>query len=257
MRVTPETYTLGMDALEIIRQMQQDPALKAEMRAVLLGEEFLTLPELVQENSRQIAENSRQIAALSIGMDQLTARMDQLAERMDQVAARMDQLADIIRLHDARLIRVEDNLGQLQGDITEDKYRRSFASRAAKIEGRMRVSKVLSPGELADLSFTAADSGLVSDDEADQLLLADAVAFGTVRATGEEVILVAEVANRVHVDDVVRAIERAKIAGRAVPNRRAIPVVMGPKAEVIRDKAYSGVWLVENHEARELVGGIS
>ncbi len=225
-----------MDALEIIRQMQQDPALKAEMRAVLLGEELLTLPELVQENSRQIAENSRQIAAL---------------------AERMDQLADIIRQHDARLVRVEDNLGQLQGDITEDKYRRSFASRAAKIEGRLKVSKVLSPGELADLSFTAADSGLVSDDEADQLLRADAVAFGTVRATGEEVILVAEIANRIHVDDVVRAIERAKIAGRAVPNRRAIPVVMGPKAEVIRDKAYSGVWLVENHEARALFGGIS
>lgn len=236
MRVTPETYTLVMDALEIIRQMQQDPALKAEMRAVLLGEELLTLPELVQENSRQIAENSRQIAAL---------------------AERMDQLADIIRQHDARLVRVEDNLGQLQGDITEDKYRRSFASRAAKIEGRLKVSKVLSPGELADLSFTAADSGLVSDDEADQLLRADAVAFGTVRATGEEVILVAEIANRIHVDDVVRAIERAKIAGRAVPNRRAIPVVMGPKAEVIRDKAYSGVWLVENHEARALFGGIS
>ena len=225
-----------MDALEIIRQMQQDPALRAEMRAVLLGEELLSLPELVQENSRQIAENSRQIAAL---------------------AERMDQLADVVGQHDARLVRVEDRLGQLQGDITEDKYRRSFASRAAKIEGKLRVSKVLSPEELADLSFTAADNGLVSNDEADQLLRTDAVAFGTIRATGEEVTLVAEIANRVHVDDVVRAVERAKIAGRAVPNRRAIPVVMGPEAEVIRDKAYSGVWLVENHETRELVGGIN
>ena len=232
-----------MDALEIIRQMQQDPALRAEMRAVLLGEELLSLPELVQENSRQIAENSRQIAAL--------------AERMDQLAERMDQLADVVGQHDARLVRVEDRLGQLQGDITEDKYRRSFASRAAKIEGKLRVSKVLSPEELADLSFTAADNGLVSNDEADQLLRTDAVAFGTIRATGEEVTLVAEIANRVHVDDVVRAVERAKIAGRAVPNRRAIPVVMGPEAEVIRDKAYSGVWLVENHETRELVGGIN
>lgn len=225
-----------MDTLEIIRQMQKDAALRAEMRAVLLGEELLSLPELVKENSRQIAENSRQIAALT---------------------ERMDQLTEIIRHHDGRLVRVEDRLGQLQGDITEDKYRRSFASRAARIEGRVRVSKVLSPQEVDDLGYEASQSGLISDDEAGQLLRADAVAFGTVRATGEEITLVAEVANRVHVDDVVRAIERAKIAARALPNRRAIPVVMGPEAEVIRDKAYSGVWLVENHETRELVGGIS
>ena len=62
-----------MDILEIIRQLQADPALKAELRAVLLGEEVLGLPELAKDNSRhfaaltdqmervdeQIAENSR------------------------------------------------------------------------------------------------------------------------------------------------------------------------------------------------------
>ena len=44
-----------MDTLEIIRQLQADPALKAELRAVLLSEEVLGLPELVRENSRRIA----------------------------------------------------------------------------------------------------------------------------------------------------------------------------------------------------------
>ena len=49
----PNCYPV--DTLEIIRQLQGDPALKAELRAVLLGEEVLGLPELVKENSRQIA----------------------------------------------------------------------------------------------------------------------------------------------------------------------------------------------------------
>ena len=44
-----------MDTLEIIRQLQADPALKAELRAFLLGEEVLGLPELVKDNSQQIA----------------------------------------------------------------------------------------------------------------------------------------------------------------------------------------------------------
>ena len=58
-----------MDALEIMRQLQQDPALKAQLRTALLGEEILSLPELVRENSRQIAENSRQIASLARRVD--------------------------------------------------------------------------------------------------------------------------------------------------------------------------------------------
>lgn len=138
--------------------------------------------------------------------------------------------------------------------MAEEKYRRTFAARVVRIEGRMRVNKVLSPEELADLSLTASQSGLVSEDDADQLLRADVVAFGTLRATGEEVTLVAEVASRVHADDVVKATELAKIAAHAVPKRRAIPVVAGPEADVIRDKSCPGVWLVENHHARELLG---
>ncbi len=45
-----------MGALGIIRRMESDPALRARLRTVLLGEEVLTLPALVAENSRQIAE---------------------------------------------------------------------------------------------------------------------------------------------------------------------------------------------------------
>lgn len=36
--------------------MQNDPALKAQLRAIILGEELQSLPKLVAENSRQIAE---------------------------------------------------------------------------------------------------------------------------------------------------------------------------------------------------------
>lgn len=32
----------------------------------------------------------------------------------------------------------------------------------------------------------------------------------------------------------------------------APPVVMGPEAEVIKDRTYSGAWRAENHDARQL-----
>ena len=217
-----------MDTLEIIRQLQQDPALKAELRAVLLGEEILSLPALVRENSRQIAENSRQMAAL--------------IERMDQ--------------NDRRLSKVEDRLGHLNGKFTEEMYRRAFATKVADIEDRIRRVKVLSRPDQADLSFDAVDKNLIDEAEAQELRDADVVAEGRIRSTGEEVTLVAETAHTVHVDDVLRAIKRADIASRAT-NRRCIPVVMGEKADVIKDTSYSGVWLIEKNQTRELLGEIS
>ncbi|MCL4448368.1 MAG: hypothetical protein M1483_05940 [Actinobacteria bacterium] len=45
-----------MDTLEIIRQIEADPALRAQLRAVLLGDDLINLPGLVAENSRLIKE---------------------------------------------------------------------------------------------------------------------------------------------------------------------------------------------------------
>ncbi|MHB1711231.1 MAG: hypothetical protein ACYCV7_07490 [Acidimicrobiales bacterium] len=60
-----------MDTLDIIRQLETDPGLRTQLRAVLLTEEILQLPHLVAENSRDIrdlkevvAENSRDIRDL-------------------------------------------------------------------------------------------------------------------------------------------------------------------------------------------------
>jgi hypothetical protein len=44
-----------MDTLDIIREIERDPGLRASLRAVLLGDEFLTLPAQVRENTKAIA----------------------------------------------------------------------------------------------------------------------------------------------------------------------------------------------------------
>ena len=88
-----------MDTLDIIRQLQADPALKAELRAVLLGEEVLGLPELVKDNSRQIA-------ALTVRMERVD---EQIAENSRQIAA----LTEAVRAHDARLESVEVSINAL------------------------------------------------------------------------------------------------------------------------------------------------
>ena len=69
-----------MDTLEIIRQLQADPALKAQLRAVLLSEEVLGLPERIE-------------------------RVDEQLEKLVQVA----------QSHDKRLQRLENQVGEIDG----------------------------------------------------------------------------------------------------------------------------------------------
>lgn len=228
-----------MDTLEIIRQLQQDPALKAELRAVLLGDEILSLPDLVKENSRQIA-------ALAVKMERVE---EQIAENSRQIAAlveRMDQ-------NDRRLGRVEDRISHLDGRFTEDKYRRTFGSRVRRVAGGLRIDSLLEGRDLDAILDRAVESGSISNDEAERLALSDVFALGHMAENGEQVAVVGEIGQTVHVDDVLRAIERADIAKRAT-GRRSVPIVMGQKAGVIRNAKHPGVWLVEDNKTRELIG---
>lgn len=173
---------------------------------------------------------------------------------MKENSRQIAKLAEVMRHHDVRLARVEDRVGYLVGDITEEKYRRTFASRVRKIEGgTLRIDAVLSPEELNKALDSASARKLISGDEADELAVADVVAFGHISTTGEEATVVAEISNTLHTHDVLRAIERANIAARTVSNRRAIPVVMEPNADALVEMDHPGVWVVENHDARQLI----
>ncbi len=238
---------------DFLKVLREHPEWKQAVRMEILGEELLSLPDLVKENSRQIAENSRQIAENSRQIAALTERVDEnsrqiaaLTERMDENSRQIAELTQTVR-------RLDSRLGHLDGRFTEEVYRQAFATKVVNIDGKIRRVKIFSRSEQVDLSFDAADEGLITEDEASELSVADVVAEGRIRSTGEMVTLVAEIAVTVHKDDVTRALRRAEVASRAT-KRRCIPVVMGERAEVIRDTSYPGVWLVERDDIRELTG---
>ncbi len=231
---------------DFLKVLREHPEWKQAVRMEILGEELLSLPDLVKENSRQIAENSRQIAALTERVDENSRQIAALTERMDENSRQIAELTQTVR-------RLDSRLGHLDGRFTEEVYRQAFATKVVNIDGKIRRVKIFSRSEQVDLSFDAADEGLITEDEASELSVADVVAEGRIRSTGEMVTLVAEIAVTVHKDDVTRALRRAEVASRAT-KRRCIPVVMGERAEVIRDTSYPGVWLVERDDIRELTG---
>ncbi len=231
--------------------------LESERRFARLEEALAALTERVDELAQAQRRTEERLEALTARVDSLTerlealtARVDALTERVDQLAARVDELAQAQRRTEERLealtarvdaltARVDaltervDKLAQVQERMLVDLGRlkgrdkeREFREKAPAYFGRHVAGlRVLSPGELSQLLEPALESGLLSFDEYEQVLASDLVATGRLRASGEEVYLVAEVSWGVGAGDLERALRRARYLGRL--GRRALAAVGG------------------------------
>ena len=93
-----------MDAYEIISQLQQDDALRAQLRAVLLSEDLLTVPERLATLERQITE--------------LTARVDQLAAAVADLTRQMTLLTGIVQRVVDGFDEILARLGTIEGRLS-------------------------------------------------------------------------------------------------------------------------------------------
>ena len=175
-----------MDTVEIIRQLQMDSALKAQLRAVLLGDELLALPELVKNLiegigrvEEQIAENSRQIAEL--------------------VLATQD--------HSKWLLRLENQVGEIDGTQLEQDIRshpRRYLQRKYVVDLHW-VPEI----ELEKLLDT------LSEDEQSELDRVDAVLSGTRRLDNQLVYVAVEASATAKSHDLERALKQARLLAKA------------------------------------------
>ena len=176
----------------------------------------MSLPELVKENSRQIAENSKQIFNLGESLDQLTVRVDQLASRMDQLTERLDQLTvhvdqlvQVVESHDKRLQRLENQVGEIDGSQLDEnvaKYPRQYLR-------RMHMTG------LRTISEDERDEILEALDEEDQIELdrVDVMLVGNRRGADQKQAYVAVEASATAEDhDLERALKRALLLAKAV-----------------------------------------
>ncbi|MGI8758067.1 MAG: hypothetical protein ACR2K0_02045 [Acidimicrobiales bacterium] len=132
------TKVVVIDAREIIVQLQTDPALRDLLRAVLLTEELLQLPSVVQLQGENLAR-------LTDRVDQLAARTDQLAVRMDQLAASVEQMAAGVDRLAAGVDRVAVSVDQMAARIDQ------MAARVDQMAARVDQLAVL-VGRLVDRS---------------------------------------------------------------------------------------------------------
>ncbi len=121
--------------IDIIRQLEADAGMRAQLRAVLLGDQFVDLPEQmaaltdrvgdiaehmvsltdrVEALAEQMITLTARVDALTERVDVLTARVDALTQRMDELTQRMDALTERVDMLTARV----DALAQRMDELT-------------------------------------------------------------------------------------------------------------------------------------------
>ena len=98
-----------MDSTEIIRQLQNDPSLKAEMRAVLLTEELLRVPSIVATLAETMVQHNQRLEHLEATVNSL----------IDHQAAMQNSLQDLIQMTTRGFATMEAGFAEMRDGFRE------------------------------------------------------------------------------------------------------------------------------------------
>ena len=174
-----------------------------------------------------------------------TARMDRYAEERAEAQDRIDrQFAEIgKRVHELTAITRShtDDIGTLKGWNLEDRFRERPS---AYLRSFFRRARAYTDGELVKLLDSGVERGIITEDDWEEVRLADVVVRGRRRDDGTEVFLVVEVSWGVGLYDLERAVRRAGILGRLVAPVLPVVAGRGVTADARSQCDADGVWLV-------------
>jgi hypothetical protein len=207
---------------DLIRLLAERPEWRAELRQLVLTDELLTLPELV----RALAEGQRQLVEAQTRTEERLQRLETavtaLAEAQGLLERRVTDLTAALHTLSDHVGTLTVDVGELKGDSLERRYRERAPAYFARL---VRRTRLVSGEELAGLLEGAVTQQLLSEEEAEQVGLADLILHGQRRADDRDVYLVVEVSWGVGPHDVERAAARAALLDKA--GLPAMPVVAG------------------------------
>ena len=230
---------------DILEALRGNPIWVEQMRAIILSEELLTLPErferFLRNEFRPLKEKTDKIekdvevlkADVKVLKEDVEVLKQDVAVLKEDVAVLKQDVAILkqdvaILKQDVRGLKVDVNT--LKGESFENKVR----DRAPAFFGKLlRRTRVITTQDFVDALDDAVDAGLISDNDRDYALNADVVVRGKMKDSGKEVILVGEASVTVDLEDVERASKRAEITAKAF-RQEAIGVVVGKE---ITDRA--------------------
>ena len=233
---------------DFVRALREQPELRDTVRQLILTEELLDLPQKFAALAQYVQELAATLADTNRRLDdfiETTNRNFQLVnERLERVEADVSVLkADVAVLKDDVGV-LKDDVGNLKGSDMERRAQDSILN-IAKDElgltrGRVLMSCVreIDPQLLADAERAEAQ-GLVTEDEIDNLLVADIIIRARRTSDKQYVYAAIEVSRTIHDHDINRAYNRARTLA-AITGEEVIAVALGgiiqPRQQALADE---------------------
>ena len=238
---------------DLIRILEEHPEWRAAARGLIVGEELAQLPG-------RVTKLEESLAAFIQATDRNFQLVHQRLERLEEGQARLESDFAGLKEGQARLeegqaklestqTRMSGQLGILVGSNFERRASRLVPRHVRRILGHSRTEVVYSfednnTGDFKGLLDSAVEAGAITEDEADELRLADLVLAGQDQQ-GQRTYVVLEVSVTTQQQDADRSLERAGILEKAT-GLRALPAVMAATGDedALRPIDFRGVPLL-------------
>ena len=230
------------DDLAALREQIEESRLASERRIDRINEEIAELRVATERHTEQLAGHTAEIAELRVATERHTEQLaghtaeiaelrvaterhtEQLAGHTAEIAelrvaterhtAEIAELRAATERHTHSIRELSIDVSDLKGIGLEERYRRMAPAYFSRLIRRARVMRQDQFTALVDQAVT---DGVLSTNEASDLLWVDLVVSGRRQDDGHEVFLVVEVSWTVGVKDVERAAKRAALFGRIRP----------------------------------------
>ncbi len=232
------------DLRDLIELLAEKPEWRAQLRPLILGDEFDRLPRIVEELAEAQQRTEARVEELAEAQRRTEARVEELAEaqrrtesRIEGLTGRVEDLTEAQRRTESRLQEMGEKIDALTASIkmlsdqfTDDTgalYEVRFERKAPSLFGQwLRKPRVITLNELERVD-EAEMSGALSPFDASQLRALDIIIQGLdKRESGyPETLLAVEVSRTLDDTGLDRAEARARLLARL--GYRALPAVGG------------------------------
>ena len=223
------------DIGDLARILREQPEWADTVRGILLGKELLELPErfaefvqLTEQNFELVNQNFQlvyeRLDRLDSDVAELKTDVADLKTHVDSIDRNIDRIDGTLNRMDGRM----DNGFGMNYELRIAKGIRGIAGQFLHVR-RPRVLQGYATGpdpEFAELLDQAEENGTITEEQLDQLQWLDFVLTGQRKSDGVTIYAVAEASITIGSEDVIRAVERARILA-AVVGQPVLPAVIG------------------------------
>ena len=201
------------DVRDLVRILEEKPEWRAELRRLMLSDDLAALREQIEESrlasERRIDRINEEIAELRAATERHTeqlaghtAEIAELRASTERHTAEIAKLRAATERHTHSIRELSIDVSDLKGIGLEERYRRMAPAYFSRL---IRRARVMRQDQFTALVEQAVTDGVLSTNEASDLLWVDLVVSGRRQDDGHEVFLVVEVSWTVGVKDVERA----------------------------------------------------